>query len=170
MRRLWILRHAKAVPHVPDDHGRALVARGERQCASVAEQLLESPLAGQFPRLVLTSSAVRALSTAQLVVEHIGAKTTIEVEKPLYQASPDDVLERLRELRGTSSVVVVGHNPTLSELVPWLLDPGDTKGYRKVHNGLPTCGLAVVRLGEKRWAELTPGSGRLELFVVPKGR
>lgn len=168
MRTLWILRHAKAVPHSPRDHGRRLAARGRRQCEELSARLAD--MKGR-PSLVLTSSATRALATAEGVLPGLGAGAEMVVEPGLYQADPDDVIELVRQVDDArSEVMVVGHNPTIYELVLLLLDPDDTKGRKRVEPGLGTAALAVVSFDVDHWAQVGPRGGHLEELFVPKAR
>ncbi|HAM03786.1 MAG TPA: phosphohistidine phosphatase [Acidimicrobiaceae bacterium] len=168
MRTLWILRHAKAVPHSPRDHGRRLAARGRRQCEELSARL---PDMKGTPTLVLSSSATRALETAEGVLPGLGPGAEVVVEPGLYQADPDDVIELVRQVDDTrAEVMVVGHNPTLYELVLFLLGSDDARGRKKVERGLGTAALAVVSFEVDHWAQVAPGDGHLEELVVPKAR
>jgi phosphohistidine phosphatase len=171
VRTVWILRHAKAGPHVPDDHGRPIVERGHRQCAELAAQLREAYTLRQFPPVALSSSAVRARQTAEEVLKGAKARTKVELEDALYEADPDDIIDRLRLLDNDfSSVIVVGHNPALSDLALLALEDDDTKGRRKVSDGLATAALAVVSFDVDKWSSVSAASGRLERLFVPKVR
>lgn len=65
-------------------------------------------------------------------------------------------------------VVVVGHEPTMSEATLALAGPeSDAEAVKHVKSGFPTAGIAVLAL-EREWADLAPGDGRLEQFVVPR--
>ena len=168
-RQLGVLRHAKAAPHQADDHARPLTGRGRRQCAELAAHLAEAGRAEAMPQVVLVSSAARALETAHLVTEALGGTARLEVEPSLYQAGVDVVLELLRALDdAVPSVMVVGHNPTLEELV-WVLVQGDDKG-RSAYDGLSTGALAVVGLEAPSWEGTVPASGRLLSLYAPTAR
>lgn len=171
MRTVWILRHAKAGPHVPDDQGRPIIARGQRQCIELAGQLREAYTLRQFPPLALSSSAVRARQTAREMLKAAKARTKVELEDALYEADPDDIIDRLRLLDDElSSVMVVGHNPALSDLALLVLENDDVKGRRKVRDGLATAALAVVGFEVDKWSSVSAASGRLERLFVPKVR
>ena len=115
-----MLRHAKAVADSPDgdDHSRPLTKRGRRQAEAAGHFLADARAAGtDVPQLVLSSSAARALQTAEIVLAAAGSEVTLEVESGLYRADVDDVIECLRRVEDeVSSVMVVGHNPTFAEL------------------------------------------------------
>jgi phosphohistidine phosphatase len=173
MRHVWVLRHAKAVAHSEgdDDRSRPITARGRRQGAALEHHLAEVLASGApTPGAVLCSSAVRARQTAEAVLPALAGDVELSFEGELYGADPDDIVTRLRMVpHSMHCVMVVGHNPTLHELVMALLDPDDHDGCARVEDGFPTAALALVALPADRWTDVTPGSGRLlELFVPPR--
>jgi phosphohistidine phosphatase len=167
---LWVLRHAKAVPQGRDDHGRPITARGRRQATEVGRHVARAPVTGATrPELVLSSSARRALQTAELVVAELGGEVELVVEHRLYQADPDDVVDILRELgHAPSSVLVVGHNPTVYELALLMVDREDTAGNAALEQGFPTATLAVIGVGAASWARLASGTGTLLDLHTPE--
>ena len=168
-RSVWVLRHAKAEAHGPDDHGRALTGRGRRQASEVGDYLAGAALPGvQRPRTVLCSSATRARQTAELAVDALGDDVDVRVEPALYGADPDDVLDVLRTLDDTvTSVLVVGHNPTLHELVVLLIDDALEDERARVEARFPTAALAVVGVPAPQWSRLALGTGRLVELRLP---
>ena len=168
MTRLWILRHAKAADAGPrGDHSRPLSGRGVRQAEAVRAHVGEIVAAGEpAPTLALSSDAVRARQTADLVAPALPGARRVD-EAGLYGADVDDVVERLHRLDGGDAVVLVaGHNPTLEELAWSLVDPADDAGRAQLTGGLATGALVVLDLDAAAWADVGPGTGRLvELFV-----
>ncbi|MGD0321622.1 MAG: histidine phosphatase family protein [Acidimicrobiales bacterium] len=173
VRHVWVLRHAKAEAALPDDddHSRSLTRRGRRQAEAAQRFLSEARGRGAaVPRLVLCSSAARALQTAELVLPALGAEVTLEVEGDLYTAEADELIERLRRVEDeVASIMVVGHNPAFAELVQLLLSEADTAGRGRLVS-FPTCALAQVGLRSAAWADLVAGSGRLEELFLPERR
>lgn len=167
MRYLYVLRHAKAAESSRDgsDRARPLTSRGRRQAADMVGAFDDAVREGvPRPQLVLASAARRARHTAELVASGIGAPE-LRVESGLYQAHPDDVVERLRLLDDdVESVLVVGHNPTAHQLVLLLLAPDDIGAP----DHFPTAALAVVELPVDRWPELGEATGRLLLLEAPR--
>jgi phosphohistidine phosphatase len=159
---VWVLRHAKAARQGPDDHSRPLTARGKRQATDVGRYLAGAPVAGvPIPEVVVSSSARRAMQTAELVVAHLVPGTELVVERGLYQADADDVVELLRELASdAASVLVVGHNPTVQEFALLVLEPEDP-GRTGLEQRFPTAALAVAGVPAPSWAGLSAGTGRL---------
>ncbi|HMK63974.1 MAG TPA: histidine phosphatase family protein [Acidimicrobiales bacterium] len=168
MRTLWILRHAKAAPHSPRDHGRPLAARGRRQTTELAAHL--QGLASR-PSLVLSSSATRALETAQGVLEALGEEAELVVAPALYEADADEVIDIVRRTDDErTDLMVVGHNPTFLELAQLVLGPDDTEGRRQLQSGLPTGALTVTDFDVDRWAKVSAGGGQLVELFVPRAR
>jgi phosphohistidine phosphatase len=85
----------------------------------------------------------------------------ILLDQNLYMASPDDILLLLRGVRqNAETVMIVGHNPGLEELVEQLTSE---------RQDLPTAALAQVVLPIDRWRDLTPSTrGTLKGLWRPK--
>jgi phosphohistidine phosphatase len=166
---VWVLRHAKAASQGPDDHSRPLTGRGMRQATDVGAYLAGDPVAAApVPALVLSSSARRAVQTAELVVAALDPGVELVVERALYGADADDVVEIIRGLGGDApSVMVVGHNPTVHELAVLLLDDGDRTGRARVEEGFPTAALAVTAVPADSWPTLSLGTGTLLELRTP---
>jgi len=167
---VWVLRHAKAQGESPDgtDHARPLTKRGKAQATEAARFLERARAEGlRVPRLVLCSSAVRAVQTAELVLPALGSEVIFEIEGDLYGADADEVLDRLRAVtESVDSVMVVGHNPTFAELAQLLVSSEDARGMERL-DSFPTCALAAIVVPATAWAELGAGNGRLEDMFTP---
>lgn len=73
----------------------------------------------------------------------------------------------LRELpANVGSVMLIGHNPAMQELASLLAARGDR--LDELRKGFPTAALAELDVPVGSWDELTPGSARLERFIVPR--
>jgi phosphohistidine phosphatase len=76
---------------------------------------------GLMPDVVISSDAVRARLTAEAVVQAARYAGEILLDQQLYMASPADILSLLRTVReNAETVMIVGHNPGLEELVTQL--------------------------------------------------
>ena len=152
---LYFVRHADAgVPltWMGDDAGRPLSKKGRRQARRLGRHL---DALGVNVDLLLTSPKVRAADTATLVGKAIGAKATID---PAL-ASGFDAAE-LRAVitaadAAVSSVMFVGHDPDLSDLLSWLVG---------AHVGLRNGALARVDLATRA---ITPGDVDLRWLLAP---
>ena len=114
-RQLWLLRHGEAVPHdsKADDADRELTARGERQSAAAGAALAR--LGMEFAA-VYTSPKVRAADTARLACEPLN--TEPEEEDLLANGfDREDALELIGRHDADARVLVVGHEPSFSQVV-----------------------------------------------------
>lgn len=143
MPTLYLLRHAKAekaVKHAwdpADDRNRPLTASGIADAAEVGRWFRARSV---IPGVAIVSSAARALQTWQSAAAEMGAALPVRVEARLYEASVADLLEIIRGLPPEfTSAIVVGHDPSLSDLIG--VD-------------FATCTLARLELAE--WGALTP--------------
>ncbi|MCU7728225.1 histidine phosphatase family protein [Actinoplanes sp. KI2] len=161
-RTLVILRHSKAeTPGEGPDFDRRLTARGETDADAAGAWLADERIR---PDLVLCSPATRTRQTWQgvsiaLTQAHPGpVSPEVRYEKGLYSGGRTEVFDLLRTVPDTvRTVLLVGHNPTVSE-VSIMLIPDDQWDGREVE--LPTSGLAVHRT-DAGWSETSPGSMRL---------
>lgn len=163
-----LLRHAKAEAGGAVDELRALALVGRGQCRPVGTALAA---AGLVPDVVLVSSAVRTRQTWDLVRGALGADAApeVHVSDRLYEAGPSDVVELLRSVDPRSAtVLVVGHEPTMSATAVVLAGPGGSdQGFASAQAGLPTAAYAVLEVAD--WASLEPRSAVLLDVVRPAG-
>lgn len=110
---MTLLRHAHAHEHA-DDRARPLSERG-RSAARESGASLRA--AGWIPELILTSPALRARTTAEIVAGACAPTARLVEAASLYLASPAQYLRVLQDTPSdVRSVLLVGHNPGLSAL------------------------------------------------------
>lgn len=172
-RTLIVIRHAQAGPHTGADHERALTERGRDQATAIGRFLSALPgphgdAPGFVPDAAVVSSATRTRQTWDELVHAAGFDLAPRIADELYLAGFDDVVRVLRELPAeVMSAVVVGHNPTMSDVAHRLDDGLASAGVRSRARGdFPTGSTAVFRV-EDPWAELEPSSGHLVDFLAP---
>ena len=160
------MRHAKSSwdhPGLPDVE-RPLARRGQKAAGRMARRLARTvPL----PELLLCSSATRAAQTCQPIAALLGPSTEVRVEDGLYGASGAELLARLRALPDeVTSVLLIGHNPGVQDLLVELAGDGDPARLDEVRAKFPTCALATLRV-TARWSELGPSTTRFVDLVTP---
>ncbi len=162
MKTLILVRHAKSSWAEPGlaDRDRVLNDRGRRNAPEMGKRLAKRDLK---PDVVLSSPATRALATAKLLAEELDYKCAdIRVDDRLYAAEADVVVEVVRELGdGPKRVMVVGHNPEMTDLA---------QRYSGTIDHMPTCAVAVFTFDIASWRALGPGEARSCAFHTPKSR
>lgn len=155
MRTLVLLRHAKAEhPEVGSDFDRRLTTRGEADATAAGAWLASS---GLQPDLVLCSAAARTRQTWEGVATALPAPE-VRYELSLYEGGRTEVFDLLRTVPDSvNTVLVIGHNPTMSEVSLMLIPDAQWDGQQIE---LKTSGLAVHET-EASWSTTEPGSMRL---------
>jgi phosphohistidine phosphatase len=160
MKTLLILRHAKSSWKEQDlpDHDRLLNKRGKNDAPRMGKLLKDEDL---IPDLIMSSTAVRAKKTAELVAKGCKYKGKIVLNHSLYGAEPAAYLKILEGLPDKRMVaLVVGHSPSVEETVGLLTGSLDII--------MPTCALAKITLPIQNWAELKKQKIKGKLLKVWK--
>jgi len=146
MKKLVLVRHAKSSWGDPSlhDQERPLNDRGLRDAPEMGRGLARR---GIQPDVILSSPALRARTTAELMADALGfGSQRITIDDRLYAASADDVLEVIRGLDdGASTAFVVGHNPETAALA---------RRFSDEITEMPTCAVAEFRFDVDAWSEI----------------
>jgi phosphohistidine phosphatase len=121
MNDLYVLRHGIAVdPSTPGyrDDERPLTPKGERRMRQIGRGLNSLQLG--IDRIV-TSPLPRARTTAEIVADALGLRARLEVSNVLQTGSDAAAVQRWLRERGERRLMIVGHNPTLSDLISLLV-------------------------------------------------
>ena len=162
MKRLTLLRHAKSSWEDTRlaDHDRPLSRRGERDAPKMGARLSARKAR---PSLILSSSATRAFITARYVAEALGYPLEfLQTERRLYLAPPADILELVKSQEDNfSDLLVVGHNPGLTDLANGLLPDLGLEN-------LPTAGVVAIEFAARKWSNLTESDPTMLYYDYPK--
>ena len=146
MKTLFLVRHAKSSRDDPSlaDRERPLNDRGLHDAPMMGQRLSRS---GMKPDRIVSSPALRALTTAQLIADAIGfPRQDIAIDDSIYESSLERLLAVIRGLNDKlDCVMVVGHNPEFAELAHRLA-PEITE--------MPTCAVAEFRFDARAWADV----------------
>lgn len=149
MKTLLLMRHAKSSWKDSDiaDKDRPLNKRGRNDASLMGSLLVEREL---VPQRILSSSALRASQTAELIIETIGKEVGLDMQVAfldrLYMAESPDIYEVLRALpEDLERVMVIGHNPGLETLLQLLSNRIES---------LPTAVVAHLALPVDAWSAL----------------
>ena len=161
MKTLLLLRHSKAGVGAPD-RDRGLTGRGRRQAAAAGRYLAAE---GLLPDLVLCSDARRTRETLDGLA--LGEGTAVRFTPELYDGHVPELLALVRgvEPADISRVLVVGHNPTVSDAGRFLAREGDPASLSRLALGMPTSGLAVLKFEAADWSAV--GAGTLTRLLRP---
>lgn len=172
MKRLLLLRHAKAVASGPniDDHARALADRGRSDAPAIGRYMVKQ---GLEPDLVLASTARRTVETAELVFAEFRTPPEIAYLDALFLAEAEGITAVIRRVpRKQGCVCIVGHNPGLEVCASALArEPVKRKErdyFDAIEEKFPTGALAVLDFDVEQWRDVRPGEGRLVDFVRPR--
>jgi phosphohistidine phosphatase len=158
-KRIIVFRHGKSDwAEQGSDHDRPLNKRGQRDAKAMGRALAA---AGQVPEYVLYSSARRASTTLELAAQAGRWPCPQHSSDELYETRPQAVLALLHEMpRQYDSVMLVGHEPTWSQLTSLLIGGGNI--------ALKTATMACVEVAAQEWGQVEAGTGQLLWLLQPK--
>jgi phosphohistidine phosphatase len=159
MHRLMLFRHGKSdwEAQYAQDHDRPLSPRGERAANTMGVVLRRL---GEAPDRIVSSTAVRAESTAEMARLAGGWSGPLELADALYGASPTGVLAVAARQGGDAErLMLVGHEPTWSMLTTHL-----TGGRVDVRTGT----VVAIDLDIDAWSQAPQASGSVAYALHPK--
>jgi len=161
MKKILLVRHAKSSwdDISQKDFDRTLNDRGHRDAPAMAKRLLKEDI---NINLLISSPAVRALTTAEYFAEAFGIKKKEVMQEPsLYLAESKiffDVISQIND--DYKTVAVFSHNPGITEfanqLTPTRIDD------------MPTCSVFGVKADIKSWSEFAAAEKKFWFFDYPK--
>jgi len=157
MKKLLLIRHAKATHETGyKDFERPLTPTGLQDAAIMAGRLQEHAL---IPQAIVSSPALRTISTAHVFTQHLAVSDAEEIER-IYDASVSSLFNVVNELNDASDfTALVGHNPGISELLQYLTDQIEE---------MATCAVALIEFNVSSWNSIAAGTGKLAYFDYPK--
>ena len=156
MKKLLIIRHAKATDEGPDgDFARPLKKSGKDDAQRLAVTLKDNDL---IPQIIYTSPALRAKTTADI----IGKLNDISLGNPIdsvYEASDSTLLSVINNFPDEFDfIALTGHNPGLSIISTYL---------SLEYHSLPTCGAVLIIFEFDDWALISAATGKVEWVYEP---
>ena len=152
MKEIYFVRHASAVPfdEGSDDIERHLVKEGKKNSKTMSRELKKS---GKIPKLLISSPAARAIETAeQFAKEFSYPYNKIVIKNAIYDSDSAGIIQAVKKLNDKyDSVMIFGHNPTLSDTVSEL-----AKDYS---DSMPKTGVVCLRINRNRWANIVRSQG-----------
>jgi len=145
MKTLLLMRHSKSSWKHPEnpDHERPLNKRGKKDAPLIGNLLKDKEL---IPQCILSSTAIRAVETAEMVVKSSGFMGKVDFLDSFYMAEPNAYLDGLQSLPDEiERVMIIGHNPGLEGLLQILSGRVES---------LPTSSIAHIVLPINQWKDL----------------
>jgi len=161
MKTIYIVRHAKSswdYPHL-NDHERPLLEKGKKRTKVINDYFIKNKIAVD---LIVSSHAVRAMETAKIIGHAIGYATeNIRIDRMIYHADSDRIFDQFYDIpEDFQSIMIVGHNPTVTNFVNFFLD-------EKI-DWLPTSGVVSVSFETDDWGKISVASHKTNFFITPK--
>src|SRR5258708_5894182 len=160
MKILLLLRHAKSSwkDESLSDFERPLSERGKKASQAIGRYIRKQKM---MPDLVLSSPAVRARETTGIITTTAKLTAEIRYDQRIYEADALRLVHIISQIESNfGSVLLVGHNPGIEELLGLLTGSSQH---------MPTAALAKIRLeGADDWSEISQAKAILELTIKPK--
>lgn len=169
MKILGLFRHAKSDWQDPRarDFDRPLNERGRTGAAVMGRHIRDHGV--NWDRMI-ASPAIRCAETIEIACEAAGRPVAVNWDRRIYLASSATLLDLLRETEGDpESMLMIGHNPGLEDLIFDLVPDDGTSPLRDVVEvKFPTASFAVLELDIEKWSELKDRCARLVHLTRPR--
>lgn len=159
-RILTLVRHAKSSWDQAgiQDFDRPLNQRGLKNAPQMGQRLADKCFRIDC---IISSPAVRAISTAEIIAHKIGFETeNITQNADIYEASLNSLVSIVHSLEDNlARVMLVGHNPGFTGLANYLSNANI--------DNLPTCSIMQIQFA-RSWRDISEHTGELIDLDYPK--
>ena len=166
---IYLARHAKSSwkSHAQTDFDRPLSKRGMKNAEKMGVELAKL---NWMPECIISSPALRASQTCHILCENIGFPSDhIVWSRDIYAAYMVTLLHALsREPETTKSVMLVGHNPAIEDLLLHLCGEAIWKDHAQKNGKLFTTGNIAKISVDNTWKSLAMGGAKLAQLLRPK--
>lgn len=161
MKTVYIVRHAKSswdISGIPDEE-RPLLEKGKKRTKKIIDFLHQKSISVDY---MISSHAVRALETAKILAHALNyPKDMIKVDPHIYFSNGNSIFNLFYDLPDHyNSVMIVGHNPTLTDFVNKYIKP-------RIDN-LPTSGVVSIHFNTDQWEKIPLASHTVNFVIFPK--
>ena len=160
MKSVILFRHGKSNWNASysTDHDRPLNSRGIKAAKKMGQYLLDKD---QIPDLIISSTAVRAKTTAQLAIKSANWQSKFILERGIYGGSSNYLLELVRSQDDQyTSLCLVGHEPNFSSFISQATGHG--------YLDFTTANMAKINFNVDIWIKVQFLKGKLEWHQQPK--
>ena len=159
IKKLYIMRHAKSSwkDSSLDDFDRPLSKRGKLNAPMMGKKLKKMQM---LPDIILSSPAVRAKTTVELVAKELQYSKKILFKQEMYESSAQTLHKILTDLDNKNSVVLLcGHNPDINMLV---------QSYVDFNENIVTAGVVELEFSCDKWKDIDKSNAKFLSFHYPK--
>lgn len=159
MKRLFIIRHAKSSwkDVTLDDFDRPLNKRGQKDAPFMAKLLKDKKIK---PDLILSSPAVRAKDTANIIAKELNLIDNLIFKDTIYEAPLSTLINYIKKADDENKIIfIIGHNPSLNALAYEFIN---------FHKNIPTCGIVEIEFNIDNWRDIDKNNANLISFEYPK--
>jgi phosphohistidine phosphatase len=160
-KRLFLIRHGKAAAagSGQSDFTRMLTESGAADAKEMAARLA---MQNHLPQGLISSPAMRALSTAKCFAEIWQLPvSSIKTDVSIYESEAITLLALINNLEDSmEQVAIFGHNPGITDIANYLL--------KDQMPDLPTSGVVVIDFHFDNWSHVSLQTGELVSFDYPK--
>tara|TARA_Y100000768_G_C23743820_1_gene570605 strand:- start:133 stop:624 length:492 start_codon:yes stop_codon:yes gene_type:complete len=160
MKSVILFRHGKSDWNASyrADHDRPLNNRGIKAAKKMGQFLVARD---QIPDLIISSTAVRAKTTALLVIESANWESKFILESGIYGGSPEYLLDLVHSQDDQySSICLVGHEPNFSSFI--------SQATGQEYLDFTTANMAKINFNVDQWIKVQFLKGKLEWHQQPK--
>jgi phosphohistidine phosphatase len=157
MKKLLLIRHTKATHESGfADFERPLKMSGLQDAAIMAGRLKAHSI---VPQLLVSSPALRTISTANVFLQHLSI-TDIEENAAIYEASQEKLVDIINEFNDAHNFIgLVGHNPGIQQVLYYLTG----SDY-----DVPPCAVALIEFDVAAWGDVASKNGRVVYYDTPE--
>ena len=160
MKSILLFRHGKSnwKAQYNDDHDRPLSKRGVKAAKLMGKYVFQIK---QVPDKIISSTALRAKTTAELAVKYGNWNSDFSLDSDIYHCS----LETLQTIVANQDpyinyICLVGHQPTFSFFL------NEITGENLL--AFPTASMAKINFPINKWKDIGPRKGVLSWFKRPR--
>lgn len=166
MINLFLLRHAKSdwQSFETDDFGRDIIEKGIKKTRKIGKFLKKN---NTKIHKILCSPALRTKKTKEIILNYLVYKPQVEYNSELYHESGANLLDIIKTQKQEKSIMIIGHEPMLSNLVLSISDDYENRYFQNASQNYVTSALFCVAFDTKKWSEISKNNSIIDYFVKP---
>ena len=122
-----------------------------------------------MPDLWVSSAAKRTEETCKRVLRASAVEKEFALDKSLYLATAGEIIKYISHVSDdANSLLIVGHNPGVAELVMKLCSSGEPEAVEVLKSGYPPATFCKITLDIEHWSQIEPYKGYLKAVLLAK--